>query len=84
MHEEPHEGMAASFEFAECLRRLNWTQQQAAKDLDVNERTLRRWCDPGLDGNQPPGAVLQLVRFMVGAGYSPEWFRENVARYHRP
>lgn len=49
-------------QFRDALKRLDMTQQAAARFLDVDERTVRRWV---ADDVAIPETVAKLLRVMI-------------------
>lgn len=55
--------------YREAIAALGLTQVGAARLLDVDERTSRRWAN----GERPiPGTVARFLTFLLSAGIKPD------------
>lgn len=55
-------------DFRAALTRLGWTEAEAARRLETDERTIRRWkAGPDAKGGRPvPGPVRVALRLFEG------------------
>lgn len=67
-------------EVGEALYGPRW-QSDLARDLDVTDRTMRRWV---ADGGVPPGAYLDCLRLLVERAAEIDHLVEHVRRAATP
>jgi DNA-binding transcriptional regulator YiaG len=56
-------------QYRDALDALGLSQPGAARFLDVNERTSRRWAEGDLE---PPGSIAVIFALMIHFGVTPD------------